>query len=85
MKVQDRRPHALHRPDRARTGRPPVRASFHANDKNQREQPHLHRRGAPGTGQGRIGTTLSPGKTDRYAMSGLVDRDLPTYLDAIRD
>ena len=39
----------------------------------------------PGNGQGRIGITLCPGKTDRYAMSGPVDRDLPTDLDAIRD
>ena len=39
----------------------------------------------PGNGQGRIGIILCPGKTDRYAMSGPVDRDLPTDLDAIRD
>ncbi len=39
----------------------------------------------PGDGQGRIGITLCPGKTDPAAMSGPVDRDLPTDLDAIRD
>ena len=39
----------------------------------------------PGDGQGRIGITLCPGKTDPAAMSGPVARNLPTDLDAIRD
>ena len=39
----------------------------------------------PGDGQGRIGITLCPGKTDPVAMSGPVARNLPTDLDAIRD
>ena len=39
----------------------------------------------PRNGQGRIGITLCPGKTDPAAMAGPVDRDLPTDLDAIRD
>ena len=39
----------------------------------------------PGDGQGGIGITLCPGKTDPAAMSGPVARNLPTDLDAIRD
>lgn len=39
----------------------------------------------PGDGQGRIGITLCPGKTDPAGMSGPVERDLPTDLEAIRD
>ncbi len=38
----------------------------------------------PGNGQGRIGITLCPGKTDPAAMSGPAARDLDTDLDAIR-
>ena len=38
----------------------------------------------PGNGQGRIGITLCPGKTDPAAMSGAAARDLDTDLDAIR-
>ena len=40
---------------------------------------------APIDGQGRIGITLCPGKTDPAAMSGATARDLNTDLDAIRD
>ena len=39
----------------------------------------------PGNGHGRIGITLCPGKTDRYAMCGPVARDLDTDLDVVRD
>ena len=39
---------------------------------------------AAGDGQGRIGITLCPGKTDPAAMSGPVARDPDTDLDAIR-
>ena len=39
----------------------------------------------PGDGQGGIGITLCPGKTDPAAMSGPVARDPDTDLDAIRD
>ena len=39
---------------------------------------------APGDGQGRIGITLCPGKTDPAAMSGATARDLDTDLDAVR-
>ena len=38
----------------------------------------------PGDGQGRIGLTLCPGKTDPAAMSGATARDLDTDLDVIR-
>ena len=38
-----------------------------------------------GNGQGRIGITLCPGKTDPYAMFGPVARDLDTDLDVVRD
>ena len=39
----------------------------------------------PGDGQGRIGITLCPGKTDPAAMAGPTARDLDTDLDVIRD
>ena len=38
----------------------------------------------PGDGQGRIGITLCPGKTDPAAISGPTARDLDIDLDAIR-
>ena len=38
----------------------------------------------PGDGQGRIGVTLCPGKTDPAGISGAWARDLDTDLDAIR-
>ena len=38
----------------------------------------------PGDGQGRIGITLCPGKTDPATISGAWDRDLDTDLDAIQ-
>ena len=37
----------------------------------------------PGDGQGRIGITLCPGKTDPAGVSGPCARDLDTDLDAI--
>ena len=39
----------------------------------------------PGSGQGRIGITLCPGKTDPAAMSGAAARNLGADLDVIRD
>ena len=39
----------------------------------------------PGDGQGRIGITLCPGKTDQYAMYGPVARDLDTDLDVVQE
>ena len=39
----------------------------------------------PGNGQGRIGITLCPGKTDPRAMCGPTERDLDTDLDVVRE
>ena len=39
----------------------------------------------PGDGQGRIGITLCPGKTDPRAMCGPVARDLDADLDVVRE
>src|SRR5713226_2101471 len=38
-----------------------------------------------GSGFGRVGLTLCPGKYDPYAMNGAWDRDLALDLDNIRD
>lgn len=39
----------------------------------------------PGNGQGRIGITLCPGKTDLHGMYASWERDLDIDLDAVRD
>ena len=40
---------------------------------------------SPGDGQGRIGITLCPGKTDPHGMYGAWARDLDADLDVVRD
>jgi len=85
MKAQDGRLHALHR----QLAREPDDhweiAHSMQTARTSENDPLRIAAVTPGNGQGRIGVTLCPGKTDPAAMMGPVDRDLPTDLDAIRD
>ena len=69
------------------TAAPDRKDRSHSMPTTRTSKSHPLRIGAvsPGDGQGRIGITLCPGKTDPDAMTGAWARDLGIDLDAIRD